>query len=160
VRRAVREVDPQLPLFGVEPLADTLNGTMAQRRFTMTVLIAFAAAALILACVGVHGVLSYSVAQRSREIGIRVALGADVRRVRDLVLGDGIRLAAIGLGIGLAGALALSQLMGSLLYGVGTRDPVTFVGVTTVLGIVAIVASYLPARRAARIDPVISLRSN
>lgn len=160
VRRAVREVDPQLPLFGVEPLQDTLNGTMAQRRFTMMVLIAFAAAALVLACVGVHGVLSYSVAQRSREIGIRVALGADVRRVRDLVLGDGIRLAAIGLGIGLAGALALSQLMGSLLYGVGTRDPVTFFGVAGVLGLVAVVASYLPARRAARIDPVISLRSD
>ncbi len=160
VRRAVREVDPQLPLFGVEPLEDTLNSSMAQRRFTMTVLIAFAAAALVLACVGVHGVLSYSVAQRSREIGIRVALGADVRRVRDLVLGDGARLAGIGLLIGLAGAFALAQLMASLLYGVGTKDPVTFVGVTVILGIVALIASYLPARRAARIDPVISLRSD
>lgn len=160
VRRAVREVDPQLPLFGVEPLEETLNGTLAQRRFTMMVLFAFAAAALVLACVGVHGVLSYSVAQRSREIGVRVALGADVRRVRDLVMGDGIRLAAIGLGIGLAGALALSQMMGTLLYGVGPRDPLTFFGVATVLGVVAVVASYLPARRAARIDPVVSLRAD
>lgn len=159
VRRAVQEVDPQLPLFGVEPLADTLHGTLAQRRFTMTVLIAFAAAALVLACVGVHGVLSYSVAQRSREIGIRVALGADVRQVRRLVLGEGVRFAAIGLGLGLAGALALSQLIGSLLYGVGTRDPVTFVGVTALLGMVAVGASYLPARKAMRVDPVVVLRS-
>jgi putative ABC transport system permease protein len=160
VRRVVKDVDPLLPLYGVQPLSETLKGTMAQRRFTMTVLIAFAAAALILAIVGVHGVLSYAVAQRTREIGIRVALGADTTKVRDLIIGDGARLATIGVAIGLAGALVLSRLMNSLLFGVGARDPLTFVGVAGLLAAVAVIASWLPARRASRVDPIVALRAD
>lgn len=160
VRRVMREIDPQLALFGVEPLEDTIRGTMAQRRFTMLVLISFAMAALALAIIGVHGVLNYAVAQRTREIGIRVALGADLARVRRLVMTDGARLTALGLGIGLAGAAVIARLMRALLFGVGSYDPLTFVGVATVLGGVALLACWLPARRAARVDPIVALRAD
>ncbi len=159
VRQVVREVDPQLVLFGIEPLAETIQGTMAQRRFTMLVLSAFAFAALVLATVGVHGVLSYTVAQRTREIGIRVALGADLTRVRRLVLGDGVRLAAAGVGLGIVGAAVLSRAMRSLLFGVNAHDPVTFGAVVVLLTLVALAACWFPARRAATVDPVIALRS-
>jgi predicted permease len=160
VRRVVREVDPELPLFGVQALTETVRGTMAQRRFTMVVLVAFAAAALALAVVGVHGVLSYAVAQRTREIGIRVALGADMRHVRDLVIADGAKLALAGVTLGLAGALALSRLMSALVFGVRAQDPATFVGVAAVLGAVALLATWLPARRAVRVDPMVALRAD
>ncbi len=158
VRQVLHDVDPQLPLFGVEPLEDTIRGTLAQRRFTMLVLGGFAAAAVMLAMIGVYGVLTYAVAQRTREIGIRVALGADLGRVRRLVVGDGAWLTACGLAIGLVGAFALTGLMRSLLFGVGPRDPVTFVGTASMLGAVALAACWLPARRAARVDPMVALR--
>ncbi len=158
VRRVVAEIDPLVPLFGMEPLALTLSKSNAQRRFTTLVLGVFAAVALILAVVGVHGVLSYTVAQRTREIGIRMALGADRRQVRTLVLGQGVRLAGIGLGLGLVGALALSRGLRSMLFGVGRADPVTFVGVAAILGGVALLASWLPARRASRTDPAVVLK--
>ncbi|HET7038984.1 MAG TPA: ADOP family duplicated permease, partial [Gemmatimonadales bacterium] len=158
VRAIARELDPALPLFGVEPLADTLAGSLAQRRFTMLVLGGFAALALILAMVGVHGVLSYAVAQRTREIGIRVALGADARAVRALIVGQGAGLALAGLAVGLLGALAASRSLGALLYGVRPLDLVTFVGVTLALGAIALAATWLPARRAARIAPADALR--
>ncbi|MBI2402671.1 MAG: ABC transporter permease [Gemmatimonadetes bacterium] len=158
VRRVVRELDPALPLFGVEPLDQTLSNSVGQRRFTMLVLGAFAAVALLLAAVGVHGVLSYTVSQRTREIGIRMALGADFREVRRLVLGQGAVMVAGGLLLGLLGALAARGVLTSLLYGVGTGDATTFVGVVLVLGLVALVATYLPARRAAKVEPVVALR--
>ena len=158
VRQAVREVDPQLALFGIEPMEETIQGTLAQRRFTMLVLLTFALSALVLAAVGVHGVLSYTVAQRTREIGIRVALGADLAMIRRLVLGDGARLAFVGVGLGVIGAFALSQAMRSLLFGVSSTDPATFVVVVLLLSVVALVASWFPARRAARVDPVEALR--
>lgn len=160
VREAVRGIDPELALFGVEPLEVTISGTLAERRFTMLVLAAFALAALTLAAIGVYGVLSYAVAQRTREIGIRVALGADLARVRRLVLSDGGRLAAVGVALGLAGALALGRVMRSLLYGIGATDPATFAGVAALLGVVALVACWLPARRAAQVDPVEALRAD
>jgi putative ABC transport system permease protein len=158
VRAIVRELDPALPVFGVEALRETVAGSLAQRRFTMIVLGSFAGLALVLAIVGVHGVLSYTVAQRTREIGIRMALGADARSVRALVVGHGVRLTGAGLVIGLAGALAASRSLTALLYGVGASDAATFVSVAVVLGAVALAASYLPARRAARIPPQDALR--
>jgi putative ABC transport system permease protein len=158
IQRVVRELDPALPLFGVEPLEWTISASVGQRRFAMLVLGAFAAVALLLAAVGVHGVLSYTVAQRTREIGIRMALGADRGTVQSLVLGHGSVLAAAGLSLGLLGALILSRVLGSLLYGVGTRDPLTFLGVAVLLGGIAVLAAYLPAHRAAGVDPMVALR--
>lgn len=160
VRRVIRDIDPQLAVFGVESLEETISGTLAQRRYTMLVLLAFAIAALALAGVGVHGVLSYAVAQRTREIGVRVALGADAGRVQGYVLRDGARLIAIGLALGITAALALAQAMRALVFGVTTRDPATLLGVVVVLGAVALLASWLPARRASRVDPMIALRSD
>jgi putative ABC transport system permease protein len=159
LRQIVREIDPQLPLFGVEPLAETIGNTQAQRRFTMGLLVAFAGVALVLAMVGVHGVLSHAVAQRTREIGIRVALGANVGSVREMVFTQSGRLVAVGVGIGLIGALALSQLLATLLFGVGARDIVTFLVVPAALAGVAAIATWLPARRAVRVDPIVALRA-
>jgi putative ABC transport system permease protein len=159
VRRIVAELDPSLPLFGVEPLSRTLSNSIGQRRFTMLVLGAFAAVALLLAVVGVHGVLSYSVTQRTREIGIRMALGADRARVRSLILTQGGWLVGGGLALGLAGAFAITRLLRALLYGVSPTDPGTFFGVALLLAAVALIASYLPAARASRVDPMVSLRS-
>ena len=158
VRATVRELDPGLPLFGVEPLRETLSNSLGQRRFTMVVLAAFAAVSLLLAIIGVHGVLSYTVAQRTREIGIRMALGADQGNVRTLVVGQGAMLAGAGLAIGLLGAFALTRVLSTLLYGVGATDPVTFGTVALLLGGVALLASYYPARRATRVSPVEALR--
>ncbi len=159
LRALVRELDPALPLFGVEPLEQTLANSVGQRRFTMIVLGIFAAVAFFLAAIGVHGVLSYVVAQRTREIGIRMALGADRGSVGGLVVRQGAVLAATGLALGLVGALAVSRVLSSLLYGVGTRDPLTFAGAALVLGAVALIATYLAARRATRVDPMVALRA-
>jgi putative ABC transport system permease protein len=159
LRQIVRDIDPQLPLFGLEPLTDTIGNTQAQRRFTMALLVAFAGVALVLAMVGVHGVLSHAVAQRTREIGIRVALGANVGSVREMVFTQSGALVALGVGIGLVGALALSQLLATLLFGIGARDVVTFLVVPAMLAGVAAIATWLPARRAVRVDPMVALRA-
>ena len=124
----------------------------------MLLLSSFAVLALVLAAVGIVGVVSYTVAQRTHEIGIRVALGARRSDVLRLVLAQGAKLALLGLGIGTAAALGLSQFLSSLLYGVTARDPLTFAGVAALLAIVALAASYIPARRAMRVDPMIALR--
>jgi ABC-type antimicrobial peptide transport system permease subunit len=159
IRSTIRELDAQLPLYGVEPLPETLRNSIGQQRFTMFILAVFAGVALLLAAVGVHGVLSYTVSQRESEIGIRMALGADRRTVESLVLGEGASLMVLGLTIGLFGAFAISRLLTSLLYAVSPRDPLTFIGVSVALGAVAMFATWLPARRAARVDPVTALRS-
>jgi putative ABC transport system permease protein len=158
VRATVRELDPGLALFGVEPLGETLANSLGQRRFTMVVLGGFAAVSLLLAVIGVHGVLSYTVAQRTREIGIRMALGADRGTVRTLVVGQGALLAGTGLALGLLGAFALTRVLAALLYGVGATDPFTFGAVALLLGGVALLASYFPARRATLISPTEALR--
>ncbi len=160
IRAIVRELDPALPLFGVEPLATTLSNSTGQERFTTTVLGLFAGVALLLAVAGVHGLLSYMVARRTREIGIRMALGADGPAVRSLVLTEGARVAVYGLVLGVLGALAVSRVLASLLYGVTPGDPVTLAGVAVLLGAVTLVASYLPARRASRVDPMAALRAD
>jgi putative ABC transport system permease protein len=159
LRKVVREVEPEVVLSDVEPLEETLSHSTAQRRFTMLVLGVFAGVALLLAIIGVHGVLSYTVAQRSREIGIRMALGADRANVGRLVVGQGARLAVAGVALGLLGALAAARVLSSLLYGVRPTDLLTLASVAAVLGTVALGATWLPARRATRVDPLVALRS-
>jgi putative ABC transport system permease protein len=160
LRGAIREQDPALAIFGVEPFAETVSHSMAERRFTMLVLGLLAAVALVLAAIGVHGVLSYMVTQRAREIGIRLALGAQPSGVRRLVVMEGMTLALTGTLLGLASAYILSKWMGALLFSVTPTDPLTFVAVPIGLTLVALVASYLPARRATRVDPVTALRAD
>ncbi|MGH9348942.1 MAG: ABC transporter permease [Vicinamibacterales bacterium] len=157
VTGAVRAIDPGLAVFGVEPLAHTLSQSIAAERFTMLLLGLFAALAVVLAAIGIHGVLSYTVAQRSREIGIRVALGAHPRRVLMLVAGQGARLAAGGAAIGVCLALASGRILSGLLYGVPPTHAATYVAVLGVLAIVAVLSIWIPARRAVRLDPIAAL---
>jgi putative ABC transport system permease protein len=157
-RAAIREIDPALAVFAVEPLNETVARSVSQRRFTMLVLGIFAALALTLAAVGVHGVLSYGILQRTREIGIRMALGARPGSVLRLIVGQGVLLAAVGVAVGLAGALALTRVLTTLLFGVTPTDWPTLALVVLVLIGSAVLASYLPARRAMRVDPSVALR--
>jgi putative ABC transport system permease protein len=135
-----------------------LSDSVATRRFTLILLGLFSALALVLAAIGIYGVISYTVAQRTRDIGIRMALGASQSQVLRDVLGLGVRLTGMGLALGLTGALVATRALSSLLYGVGSADAVTFTAVSLVLMIVALFASYLPARRAMRVDPIVALR--
>jgi putative ABC transport system permease protein len=157
-RQVIRDGDKQLAVFGVEPLAETLSDSIGQRRFSMVVIGSFAVIALALALIGVYGMLSYTTAQRSRELGIRSALGATRRSVTTLVVRNGLTLAGAGVAVGLIGALVLGRLLSSLLFGVSPVDPVTYVVVVAaVLGATGL-ATWLPARRAARVAPVEALR--
>ena len=158
VRSAVWAIDDALPITRVQTMDRVRSTATSRERFMLLLVSAFGFLALVLAAVGLYGVTAYTVAQRTRELGIRVALGAAPGDVVRLVLGLGGRLVGAGLAIGIAAALLLTELMRALLFGVGTRDPLTFVAVGSLLAVVAFAASYLPARRAMRIDPVISLR--
>ncbi len=160
VRGVIREQDPALAVFGLEPFTETVSRSVAERRFTMLVLGLLASVALVLAAIGVHGVLSYTVTQRAREIGIRMALGAQPSGVLRLVVRQGMTLALTGTALGLAAAFVLTRSMGTLLFGVTPTDPLTFIVVPLGLALVALVASYLPARRATRVDPVAALRAD
>jgi predicted permease len=156
---AVRELDPQLPVTRVATLDEMVARSLSEPRFYTVLLGAFAATALLLAGLGIFGALSYAVSQRSREIGIRVALGAEPSEVLGMVLRHALALAALGMGIGLAGALALSRVIRGMLFRLSPTDPATLAGVAALLAAVALVASYLPARRATRVDPVEALRA-
>jgi putative ABC transport system permease protein len=157
-RQAVLAVDANEPIAGVQSLEEVLAGSLGRWRFAMFLLGAFAGLALVLAAVGVYGVLSYSVSQRTHEIGIRMALGARRQDVLKLVVGRGMMLALLGVALGIAGAFGLTRFLAGLLYGVRPSDPLTFVAVALVLLGVAVLASYLPARRAAKVDPMVALR--
>jgi len=159
LREAVRSVDADQPLYQILTMEEVIGGSVAERRLNLLLLGTFALIALVLATAGLYGVISYLVAQRTREIGIRVALGARTRDVVWLVMRQGGRLTAVGICVGIAGALALSRVMESLLYGVSARDPLTLGALAAILGAVALVATWLPARRAARVDPVIAIKS-
>jgi predicted permease len=158
VRTQLQALDPQVPS-SFATMAERVAGSVADRRFMLAILGLFAAVALLLAAVGIYGVVSYSVERRTREMGIRVALGAEPSGVLGLVVRESMRVVLVGIGVGIAGALALSRLMRGLLYQVSPVDPPTFWVVALLLGGIALLASYLPARRASRVDPVIALRS-
>ncbi|HVN09677.1 MAG TPA: ABC transporter permease [Patescibacteria group bacterium] len=158
IRAQVIGLDPELPLYGVRTLEEYISGTVAQRQFTALLLALFAGIALVLAGVGLYGVMSYGVAQRTHEIGIRVALGAASEDVLRLVVGQGLRLTALGLALGALAALAASRLLAKMLFGVSGADPLTFAVVAVVFLAIAVAACYVPARRAARVDPLVALR--
>jgi predicted permease len=158
VREAIHSLDPDLPLAKVATLTTLVNDSMAQPRFSMLLLTSFGMLALALASIGMYGVISYSVMQRTQEIGVRMALGAARQNVFAMVLGRGARLVSLGIGIGVVAALGVTRTMASFLFGVAPTDPLTFAGVSLLLVAVALLACYLPARRATRIDPIVALR--
>jgi putative ABC transport system permease protein len=157
-QQAVREIDPTLPAFSMSPLATIVSDSIAQRRFSMLLLGLFAVVALFLASVGLYGVVSYTVSQRTREIGLRLAIGAAPGNVLRMVLGGGMKLAVVGVVIGLAGALALTQLIATMLFDVERFDPVSYGLTALILLAVAALACYVPARRAMRVDPIVALQ--
>jgi putative ABC transport system permease protein len=158
LRSALAEIDRNQPLVKVRTMEENMSTSVAQPRFRAWLIGTLALLALVLAAVGVYGVMSYTVTQRTNEIGIRVALGAQPQRVFRLVVGEGLRLALFGVGVGLVAALALTRLLHSFLFGISAYDPLTFIGVSVLLTLVAVAASYFPARRATRVDPMIALR--
>ena len=159
VRAQIKEFDQNQIIWRVQTLEDLLGTSVAPRRFNMMLLGIFAGVALVLAMVGLYGVMSYSVSWRTHEIGIRMALGANRADVLRLVVRQGMTMTVVGLVIGLLGAFFLSRVLVGLLYGVSAKDPLTFAGVSIVLLGVALLACLLPARRATRVDPIIALRT-
>jgi putative ABC transport system permease protein len=159
LRQALAEVDPNLAFSQVSTMEQRVASTLARPRVNALLLAAFAATALVLAALGIYGVIAYSVAQRTRELGIRVALGASAEAVLGMVMRQGMAPVLVGLAIGLAGAAVGSRVLRSLLYGVSGRDLATYAAVAAFLSAVAAAASYLPARRAARSDPMQALRA-
>jgi ABC-type antimicrobial peptide transport system permease subunit len=159
MRSAIRAADPSIAIYGVAPMADLIAAQTSQSRFTMWLMGVFAAAALILAVVGIYGVMSYLVTQRTREIGIRLALGAGGRDILRLVVGNGARLIGAGIVVGLAASFALQRLVSSLLFGVTAADAASGIAVALLAG-VALLTCYLPALRATRVDPLHALRQD
>jgi putative ABC transport system permease protein len=159
VRNAIWAVDKDQTVANIDSMEHIVAGAVARQRFSMLLLAIFAGVALVLAAVGIYGVMSYSVAQQTREIGIRMALGAQRSDVLKMTVKQGLRLVAFGLAIGLVAAFILTRVMASLLFGISATDPLTFISISLVLLAVAILASYIPALRATRVDPMIALRA-
>jgi putative ABC transport system permease protein len=158
LQAALHGIDPAEPLTRVRTLRDVLESSIAPRRFNTFLLTIFACAALLLSAIGLFGVISYSVGQRTHEIGLRMALGAQPRDILRVILCQGLKLLILGVAVGLALSLALTRLVTSLLYGVSATDPLTFASVAALLILVTLVACYIPARRAMRVDPMVALR--
>jgi putative ABC transport system permease protein len=159
IRAAVRAIDPTIPVYDISLFGDLLSNSLGSRRFNMYLLACFAALALVLACVGLFGVLAYLVAQRTRDIGVRMALGASRRDVFQLIVWQGLALAVAGAALGVAGGFGAAHLLRALLFSVTPNDPVTFIAVPIVLVVVALLACFGPAHRATRIDPLSALRA-
>jgi putative ABC transport system permease protein len=158
LREVIRQLDKDQYVPAIQPMTKFIAESVARRRFNALLTGLFAVVALLLAAVGIFGVLNYAVTQRTQEIGLRVALGAQTRDVLRLVLGQGVRLILFGLAVGLAASLALTRVLAVMLFGVTPTDPLTFVAVSFLLVSVALVACYIPARRATRVDPLVALR--
>jgi len=158
IKKEVWKVDGQLPITRVETMSDMAAESFAARRFNMSLLTLFAGLALVLAAIGIYGVMSYAVTQRTQEIGIRMALGASTRDVLKLIIRNGLSLVIVGVAIGLVGAFALTRLMATLLFGVTPTDALTIGVVSGVLVGVALLACFIPARRATKVDPLVALR--
>jgi ABC-type antimicrobial peptide transport system permease subunit len=158
IRREIQNIDPGLPVFNVSSMNDVLDRSLASRRFSAELVGGFAGVALLLASIGIYGLLAYMVGQRSREIGIRMALGAGRWDVLKMILGKGVVLASVGIVAGAIVSAATASMMENLLYGVHPHDPFVFLAVPLLLFAVAVLASYLPARRATKVDPIVALR--
>ena len=158
VQSAIHAVDPDQPVYDVRTMKEVESVSVAPERLQLILLGLFAILALTLACMGIYGVMAYFVAQRTREIGVRMALGAQTRDVIGMVVGEGLRMALLGAAVGLLGSVFLVRVLSGLLFGVTPHDPLTFGGVTAILIGVALVACYVPARRATVLDPVVALR--
>jgi len=158
-REAMRELDSDLPLYRLSTMEQARASSVDQPRFYAALLGAFAGLALFLAAVGIYGVISYSVSQRTRELGIRLALGATARAVLRLVLQQGLLLAGAGIALGLVASVALTRVLRSLLFGIGALDPLTLASVCGLLAAAAVLACWLPARRAARVDPLVAMKA-
>jgi putative ABC transport system permease protein len=158
VREAMKQIAPEEPIYGMDTMTNRLEYWMSPQKFNSLLLAIFAGLALVLAAIGIYGVIAYSVVQRTREIGIRMALGADRVNVLRLILRQGARIGMLGLLIGTAAAYLCTRALSSMLYGVDPHDPFIFAGIAVSLFIVVVLASYLPARRATRVDPLIALR--
>jgi ABC-type antimicrobial peptide transport system permease subunit len=156
-RGIFRALAPEAPV-KFSTFADEMGGWLADRRFLLFLGALFATVAVVLAALGIYGVVAFSVTRRTQEIGIRMSLGAARGNILRLVLGEGVRIAALGVLIGIAASLAITRLISSLLFGISATDPVTFIGVAILLSAIAILASYIPARRATRVDPLVALR--
>jgi ABC-type antimicrobial peptide transport system permease subunit len=159
LRARIASLDPELPLSSIRELPDVVAGSLGRPRLTLSLMSVFGGAALLLAAVGIYGVVAFSVGQRAHEFGLRMALGASSSDIGRLVLKQGLRLSLLGVVLGIATSLALSRLVESLLYEIGPRDPLTIIGIALVLVAVALVATLVPARRATRVDPFVILRT-
>jgi putative ABC transport system permease protein len=158
IRSRVLSIDRDQPIASVQTMQEIVSSSISNQRFTLLLLGLFAAVALVLAAIGIYSVMAYTVTQRTGEIGLRMALGAQTRDVLKLVVGQGMTMALIGIGVGLVGAFALTRVMSSLLFSIGATDPITFIAIPLILGGAALAACFVPARRAAKVDPMIALR--
>jgi ABC-type antimicrobial peptide transport system permease subunit len=159
VLRVIRDIDPDLPAYDVSTMGDRLHDSLARRRLSMFLLVTFAGVALVLAAIGTYGVISYWVEQRTREIGIRVALGADHSRILGMIFREFGTVIGVGVIAGAAMALAMARVMRGLVFGISTADAVTFLSVTAFLAIVALLATWVPARRALAVEPITAIRA-